>query len=277
MKLRRHWLAILGFAVVVVICAGTPLASVYNRGTAESTLRLSERELELPAGQEQGDQENAPLTLHLLWRVETADQVGSATTDASSTRAAWITRSKLAQLDIPSGVRPNTFVSTYLVLELDRRAHARAVSRACNPASPSRDAPTCEFEIKRSSRLYVVDAGRTVAELRGRYPDRSHYAIVSGVIKLSQDLSAGEPEGYVSSLSVDTVQGMEPLRSAIDPTTGKMLWRRLLDGQFFDAVISFGRRLEPWNLSIEERDSEVISPVEMPREGQERGFSFSPQ
>jgi hypothetical protein len=277
MKLQRLWLPTFGFAIVLVICAGIPLASVYNRGTSESTLRLSDRELELPPGQEQGDQENAPLTLHLLWRVETADHVGSATADASSTRAAWITRSKLAELGIPSGIRPNTFVSTYLVLELDRRAHARAVLRACNLASPSRDAGTCEFEIKKSSRLYVVDAGRTVAELRGQYPDRAHYAIVSGVIKLSRDLSPGEPEGYVSSLSVDTVQGLEPLRSAIDPTTGKMLWRRLQAGQYFDAMISFGRRLEPWNLSVVGRESEVVSPVETPQEGLERGFSFSPQ
>ena len=100
---------------------------------------------------------------------------------------------------------------------------------------------------------------------------------MSGVIKLSQDLSPGEPQGYVSSLSVDTVQGIEPLRSAIDPTSGKMLWRSLQAGHFFDAVISFGRRLEPWNLSVEAREAEVISPVEVPQEGRERGFSFSPQ
>ena len=277
MNLQRLWLPILGFTVILVVCTGTLLAGIYNRsGTSESTLRLSERELELPTG-ESGEQENTPLTLHLLWRVETVDQAGSATTEASSTRAAWITQTKLAELEIPSGIRPNAFVSTFLVLEFDGRAHARAVSRACNSASPSRDARTCEFEIKKSSRLYVVDAGRTVAELRARYPDRAHYAIVSGVIKLSHDLNVREPEGYVSSLSLETVQGVEPLRSAIDPTTGKMLWRRLQAGHFFDAVISFGRRLEPWNLSIEARESEVISPVEMPQEGRERGFSFSPR
>jgi len=56
-----------------------------------------------------------------------------------------------------------------------------------------------------------------------------------------------------------------------------MLWRGLQARHFFDAVISFGRRLEPWNLSIEGRESKVVSPVEMPQEGRERGFSFSPQ
>jgi hypothetical protein len=30
--------------------------------------------------------------------------------------------------------------------------------------------------------------------------------------------------------------------------------------------------LEPWSLSIEAREGEVISPVEMPHEGLERGF-----
>jgi len=272
MKLQRLRLPILGFAVVLAVCAGTLLSSVYNRsGTPESTLRLSERELELPTGDESGKQENTPLTLRLVWRVESKDQVDPAATAASATRAAWITRSKLAQLDIPipSRVRPDTFVSTLLVLEFDGPAHARAVSRACNPASLARDERTCEFEVKKSSCLYVVDAGNSVAELRGRYPDRAHFAIVSGVIKLSQDLNTGELAGYVSGLSVDTIQGMEPLRSTIDPATGEMLWHRLLARHFFDAVIAFGRRLEPWNVSIEGRESEAARPVAMPKEGRE--------
>jgi hypothetical protein len=273
MKLWRLRLPILGFAIILLVCAGTLLAGVYNRsGIPESTLRLSERELELPTGQESGNRENTPLTLHLVWRVEPTDQVDSAATVASAIRAVWITRAKLVQLDIPipSRVRPMTLVSTLLVLEFDGRAHARAVSRACSPASPARDERICEFEVKKSSRLYVVDAGRTVAELRGRYPDRAHFAIVSGVIKLSQDGNVGELEGYVSGLSVDTVQGMEPLRSTIDPATGEMLWHRLQAPHFFDAVIAFGRRLEPWNVSIEGRESEAASPVAMPEEGGQR-------
>jgi hypothetical protein len=61
MKLQRLRLPILGFALVLVVCAGTLLAGVYNRsGIPESTLRLSERELELPTGQESGKQENTP-------------------------------------------------------------------------------------------------------------------------------------------------------------------------------------------------------------------------
>jgi hypothetical protein len=61
MKLQRLWLQILGFATVLVVCAGTLLAAAYNRsGIPESTLRLSERELELPAGQGSGAQENTP-------------------------------------------------------------------------------------------------------------------------------------------------------------------------------------------------------------------------
>jgi hypothetical protein len=277
---QRLVLPILGFAVVLVVCAGTLLAAAYNRGgLPESTLRLSERELELPVGQGSGAQENSPLTLHLVWRVESNDHVNSAATVVSAARAAWLTRSKLVQLDIPipSRVGPSTFASTLLVLELDGRAHARAVSRACDPTSPAQDERTCEFEVKKSSRLYVVDAGRTVAELRGRYPDRAHFAIVSGVIKLSQDWNVGEVEGYVNGLSVDTVQGVEPLRSATDPATGEMLWHRLQAPHGFDAVIAFGRRLEPWNVSIEGRESEATSPVAVPENGRERGFSLAPQ
>jgi hypothetical protein len=270
MKFQRLVLPILGFLVVLVVCAGTLLGAAYNRGgIPESTLRLSERELELPVGQGSGVQEDSPLTLHLIWRVEPTDHVSSAATVASATRAVWITRSKLVLLDIPIPSRggSSTFVSTLLVLEFDGRAHARAVSRACDPASPARDERTCEFEVKKSSRLYVVDAGRTVTELRGRYPDRAHFAIVYGVIKLSQDWNVGEVEGYVNDLSVDTVQGVEPLRSAIDPATGEMLWHRLQAPHCFDAVIAFGRRLEPWNVSIEGWESEAGCPGALPGDG----------
>jgi hypothetical protein len=246
MNLQRLRLLILGFAVVLAVCAGTLLAGAYNRsGIPESTLRLSERELELPTGDESGKQSNTPLTLHLLWRVETANQLTSRAS-ATSIRAAWMTPLRIAQLDIfRSRVQPDLLVSTLLLLEFDGPTHARVVARACDPASPTRDERTCEFEVNKSSRLYVVDAGRTVEELRGRYPDRAHFAIVPGVIKLSQDLNTGEVVGYVSSLSVDTVQGVEPLRSAIDSATGEMLWHGLLAKHSFDAVIAFGRRLEP--------------------------------
>ena len=281
MRPPRLWLPILGFAVIVVVCAGTVLAGIYNRrGTPESILKLSERELELPTGNESDQRtDNAPLTLHLLWRVESTDQLESAAMFASATRAAWISQSKLIQLHLPtpSRARPNRFVSTLLVLEFDGSAHAHAVSRACDPASPARDVRTCEFEVKKSSRLYAVDAGNSVAELRTRYPNRAQFAIVSGVIKLSQDLNTGEVAGYVSSLSVDTVQGVEPLRSMIDPATGGMLWRRLLARHYFDATIAFGRRLEPWNVSIEGREGDAAGPVAMPKEGRAWGLSFPPR
>jgi hypothetical protein len=260
MKLRRVALPLLGFAVILAVCTGTVLAGLFNRaGQPESALRLSERELELPMDQHSGKLEDAPLSLRLAWRVESTDRADSPATPASATRAAWITRSALPGLDlpVPSPVWPIAYVSTLLVLEFDGSAHARAVSRACDPASPAREARSCEFETRKSSRLYVVDAGRSLAALRSRYPDRARFAIVPGVIKLSRDLKTGEIAGYVNGLSIETVQGLEPLRSTLVPGTGEMLWHRELAGRNFDAVIAFGRRLEPWNVSIEGRESEA--------------------
>ncbi len=178
MRLKPLWLPALGFAVILVVCISPWVASIYNRGgTPESALRLSERELELPTGKELGEPENTPLTLRLVWRVESTGRLDSAATVASATQAAWITSSKVVQLGmpIPNRAGPDTYISTLLVLEYDGPAHARAVSRACDPANPMRDERSCEFEVKKSSRLFVVDAGRTVAELRTRYPDRAHF------------------------------------------------------------------------------------------------------
>jgi len=281
--LQQLRLPIVGFVSILAVCGGIVLAGMYNQGgIPESTLKLSERELELPNGGEPGKQDNTPLTLHLLWRVESADQTASAvSTVATTTRAAWMTPSKVAQLGIVSKSRASSdeLASILLVLEFDGPAHARAVSRVCDPQSTSRDESVCEFESKKASRLYVVDAGRSVAGLRAQYPDRAHFAVVPGVIRISQNTSDGEFGGYVTGLSVDTVQGLEPLRSSIDPVTGEMSWRQLLMQRNFFAVIDFGRRLEPWNVSIEAFEAEVNDAHNaMPKMRQEQGgLSVSPR
>lgn len=261
MKRSRLLLPILGFAVVLLVCIGILLTSLYNRtGSPESVLRLSERELALPAGQDSAPRENTPLTLRLAWRVESTGRFDPATTAASAIRAGWITPAMLTMLHMPVPPRdgPQRLVTALLVLEFAGDAHARAVSRVCAATSPARDGHACEVEADKASRLFVIDAGRSLAELRRRYPDSAHYAIVPGVIKLSRDSNADDVAGYVDSLSVDTVQGLEPLRSKIDPGTGEMAWHRL---RSFTAVIAFGRRLEPWNVSIEGRVSEPTGPV----------------
>jgi hypothetical protein len=254
----------IGFVFILVVCGGIVCAGRYNQGgIPESSLRLSERELELPKGDTAGTSDNTPLTLHLVWRVESADETASLMTTAATTLAAWLTPSKIIELGITSHNRPVTdaLVSMFLVLEFDGSAHSRAVLRACDPQSTSRDPNGCGFESKKASRLYVVDAGRSVAELRAQYPDGAHFAVVPGVIKISPNASTGELGGYVNDLSVDTIQGLEPLRSSIDQVTGEMSWRQLLLQHKFFAVIDFGRRLEPWNVAIEAVDAHQSDPA----------------
>ena len=260
MRRPQRLLPIAGFTVVLIVCAGILGAAAYNRsGAPESVLRLSERELEVPTGSASGRPENTPLTLRLVWRVESSNRFSPATTVASDTRAAWITPAKWAELDIPVPRRTaqDTFASTLLVLELAGDAYARTVSRACEAQGPAKDERACAFESSKASRLFVIDAGRSLTELRGRHPDRARYAIVRGVIKLSRDLNGGDVAGYVDSLSVEKVQSLEPLRSKIDPDNGEMAWHRL---RSFTAVIAFGRRLEPWDVSIAGRVSEATNP-----------------
>jgi hypothetical protein len=94
-------------------------------------------------------------------------------------------------------------------------------------------------------------------------------------VEVTINLSGASSE--ISILRAETVQGVEPLRSAIDPATGEMLWHRLQAPHGFEAVIAFGRRVEPWNVSIEGRESEATSRVAVPENGRERGFSLAPQ
>ena len=276
MRRPQRLLPVAGFMVVLAVGTGILGAAAYNRsGAPESVLGLSERELEVPTGSVSGRRENTPLTLRLVWRVESSDRFSPATTVASDTRAAWITPAKLAELHIPVPRRTaqNTFASTLLVLELAGDAYARTVSRACEAPGLAKDERACDFESNTAGRLYVIDAGRSLAELRKKYPDRARYAIVPGVIKLSRDLNGGDVAGYVDSVSVGTVQGIEPLRSQIDPGNGEMAWHRLHP---FTAMIAFGRRLEPWDVSIEGRVSEPTSPVRRQGTGTEQKFSVVP-
>ena len=90
------------------------------------------------------------------------------------------------------------------------------------------------------SRLYIVDAGLEVQELRQRYPDRSRYALVSGTVRVWWDR---EGKTHPSS-SPDIRDIFVPLRFAdafarIDQLRGEENAAACLH-------LAFGKRLEPW-------------------------------
>jgi hypothetical protein len=72
-----------------------------------------------------------------------------------------------------------------------------------------------------------------------------------GVLKIALDAPTGEVTGYVDGLNLETVRCSGSLRSNTQSPAGDTLGQRLLAKQSFNAVVAFGKRLEPWVLSIE--------------------------
>jgi hypothetical protein len=243
-RMPRYWLPFAGFATIGVVSVGMLLAAYYNRlGSPESVLELSEREVALSSdGAKQS--EFGVVSLRLLWRVESPGGNAALTNTPSLQRVPWITRQKLEELKVaPSrDVRPYSWASVLLVLELNGPAYERALAGRCEEACGREEMP---------SRLYVVNAGRNLKDLRKMYPDRAHYAIVHGVLRIALDTATGEVAGYVDGLNIETIRCSESLRSNTVSPAGDTPRRRFLEKHSYKAVVAFGRRLEPWVLSME--------------------------
>ena len=104
-------------------------------------------------------------------------------------------------------------------------------------------------EQKLNSRLFVVDAGRNNAALRAKYPDRSHYAIVPGRIRVVVNLHGvkSSPAGYVSNLSVEKVNVPASYRRVFEAVPKQRPTNISEDGPRYGVTLAFGKRLEPFH------------------------------
>ena len=269
-----------GLALLVATNGIVLAGALYNRsGEPEATLRLSQRELELPY-RYGFERENSGLSLEFRWRVPHLAKPEDAALYYDEA-VPWLDKAKLAELGFDLSRPPSTAEGAryygkqlprevLLVLEYEgaawRAALQRAEERANRAGERARANPGAvelkkalesasadlDSEKSRGSRLFVVDAGRDSAALRQKYPDRSHYAIVPGIVRLASRRRGMDmiPIGYVSSLSVAAINVptayRAPFASAYKdadeamPRPGK-----------YEAVVAFGRRLEPWIVDVQ--------------------------
>lgn len=270
-SLRRAFLV--GAALVLLVNALALGGAWYNRsGTPDATLRLSERELLVPWGWGPYA-ENSGMTLQMQWRVAMtppapAEAAGPrrdtlAWLDAPAMQALGFTVPATADADARRRYARQLSRDVLLVLELDGSAYRAAVQRASEEvqraenllaAAPAderlrEDAADARLQLQReqtrSSRLFIVDAGLSLVDLRARYPDRNHYAILPGQVgPLVDDYdNVVRYRGYITGVKAGAVhvplafravfEGA--LRAGSDEAPVRML-----------ADIHFGRRLEPW-------------------------------
>ncbi len=235
--MRGAWLALA--ALVVLLADASLLAGVArNRsGEPESELELTERELPLlSAGW--GEEEVTAVVLRLDW-----DGPGWSRT-SRHVLTDWFDRSKLeaAGYDCSYPVEAEDAATHYgrmlpreawVVLEHEADAWRRwleeeplgleeQVGRLGGGEEARARAAELEKEHERmgvgGSRLFPVDVGTDARLLRARYPDRTRYAIVRGVVKASFSRGFEPPRlrGEISRLPVETLHVPRAMRRLLD-------------------------------------------------------------
>lgn len=267
MNRSRQYALIAAMSLIAIVNAVVLAGVAYNRsGAPESALRLSERELSVPHGSP-GSKENSGLSAHLQWRVLPPESLdpkeyawGLYSHGASPD---WLNEAKMVALGFEATATSNRIDGqrradrqlprdVLLVLELNGAAYQAALARAIKfnestSADKRADKQVLKREEKQLSRLFVVDAGRDIAALRAKYPERSRYAIVRGQVRPAwgRDQPVAALTGQVSDVSVSTLNVPLEWKSVFDGTSAT----RARGGDavvHYEVDVKFGRRLEPW-------------------------------
>lgn len=274
MKFSRKVTAVVGFGLIVVVNAIVLVGVAYNRtGEAESSLRLTERELNVPSPWA-FQKENSGLGLKLFWRVRDEQRETRAyyfSFAGPGSTASWLNDDKLKQLGVEMPPKAPTMAQkrayekqgskeVFLVLEFDGPTYRDVLQRtrelaAAPQAEGKQAADAAAWQAKRlayeesdSSRLFVIDAGLDRAALRIKYPDRSRYAIVQGRIHPPPFANGKRDVGRVERLAIDSVNVPLQFRPVFEGVTPRNFYAisQPYNGPRFATTVAFGKRLEPW-------------------------------
>lgn len=292
MRRSHSWLVAVGVLILALTNALVLVGVAFNRQQPpDSVLSLTERELESQWSWMWRDGENSALSLRLQYRVESARNLGSSQHGAEDVFSsygtygpiAWLDEAKLAALGFDVALPTSSATHRHsnrmlgrdvlLVLELDGPVRARALQASRDllarresesAANPEREGSSqrlkaaqeaLQREEHAASRLFIVDAGLNQTDLRERYPDRSHYAIVKGNVRpyLLPDGKSIKLHGAVTAVRCETINIPLQFRETVThdrpagvtvafPTGAENKQRFILN-------VAFGRRLEPWIVS----------------------------
>ena len=271
---RRHTL-IVGLALILLTNAVALLGVYWNRsGEPESMLRLTERELVQPYGWGM-TRENSGVSLRINWRVPSAEM--SRDYPYSGDNPVWLDQAKIASLGFDvaqSNMQDNYRWSSrqlskevLLVLELDGPAYQKALQLvrqyvaeqdtklAALPEDKAmqknvnRAHEDATREEQDNSRLFAIDAGLNLPELRAKYPDRNRYAIVHAQVRPWSIGEQGKIAGHIDRISITEINVPHAYHAAFD-TKIRLATGRTSARQAFEASVAFGQRLEPWLIGM---------------------------
>lgn len=108
--------------------------------------------------------------------------------------------------------------------------------------------------LERDTRLYAVDVGLDRATLRQRYPDRSRYAIVHGLVRPNHWSDKPRLAGHIGELSIEQINVPQRWRAVLDslpsgPNNASRTPQQRIE-------VAFGQRLEPWITAVSDATQE---------------------
>lgn len=253
----------------IVVIAG----AMGNRsGEPDAILDLTERELSM---QDWDLEENSGLSLQLNWNGYSYDARN------------WLGAEKLKELgyelidsddydEIRKYINKQLPRPAWIVLEFDGAAYNNALKDAENKyqeekrlLSNEQESETQKFRLEdaernlawiknSSSRLYAVDAGPDPAQLRQRYPDKSHYIVTSGLVQVSYDdygSSRGKMTGYISEINITSIHVPLEHRAVFDslPELKYIEESSYNPNSFlprYRVRLAYGQRYEPWIVEV---------------------------
>jgi Domain of unknown function (DUF4824) len=271
-----------GLALILLANAVALLGVYWNRsGEPESQLALTQRELQRPYGWGM-NRENSGVSLRIVWRVPTAQWSWNFAYTGGN--PVWLDQDKMASLGFdvnpPKEMQSNFRWASrqlnrevLLVLELNGPAYQKSLQQAQqfaaeqdaklaaqpNDKSLQQLAKTAHDQARteedNNSRLFAVDAGLDLDELRAQYPDRNRYAIVRAQVRPSYLSGLGKFTGNIDKISIDEINVPYQFHSAFDFRVMPAALRQTFGGQMsgkrmFEADVAFGQRLEPWITGI---------------------------
>jgi len=280
--LSRNKVLAAGIALILLTNVYVIGGALWNRaGDPDAIIELTERELPLPSW---NPKENSGLSLRLDWNSYISDYGFYA--GALYDRNIWLDTAKLQEVgfdDIPAGDR--TALMRYIgkklprpawiVLEFNGPAYqaalketeekAREEERLLGNDTNSEMQKSRLEDVRRrllwmqhtASRLLPVDAGLDPRQLRQRYPDTSHYILVSGRIRISyDDRGNGRITGFIDSISITSIHVPSELHAIFNSLPpihdlNEALGYPQAYEPRYRVKVAYGRRYEPWIMSVE--------------------------
>ena len=274
---------IAGLAIIIVTNVVALGGVAYNRaGEPDVVIELTERELGM-AYRYRMNRENTGLGLRINCRLEYALRFYYGN-NCRWGNPDWLNKGKLIELGFKLQPQDEKRAGrlafekelprkVYLVLENNGAAHQRTVASAEEELSEQQallanNSGQEEFEKRaevaarklnserhHNSRLFAIDAGLDKARLRNTWPDTSQYILMQALIRPTRNFvdESWVWKGTITDLLIDTINIPLEYRAVFEPLEDlRPLYLQDDQAPRYKVRVAFGKRSEPWVISVEE-------------------------